>query len=308
MPRGIWAPALFVVLLLSLASAQTSSNDSDEINAIRNVANLYISAQPGNLERAFWPSSNLYTTDDKAGLRVIPFAEYLERVKKNTNANSTRHSTIGMVQHAGDAAIVEVITTTPQAQITDFLSLLKLEGTWKIVSKTFYVDRQAKNAAGSNQPGTSGRTDCNSREHHTLDFMVGEWRTSESPADSAAPAQGESTVEAVLDGCIVHEHRHVMRDGKALFDGDAYWGYDVTTKRQLLFYMDNASHIQVYEGREAEGRLAFYRERADPDGKPVLIRITYKPAKEGYTQEVGRSLDHGSTWTNGGVTTYLPKR
>jgi hypothetical protein len=113
----------------------------------------------------------------------------------------------------------------------------------------------------------------------------------------------------MLDNCIVHEHRTVSRQGKRLFDGDAYWGYDATTKRWLLFYLDDQSHMQVYEGREEAGRLAFYRERPDADGKPILIRIVYTPVNTStYTQAVERSSDHGATWQPAGVTTYQSKR
>jgi hypothetical protein len=138
--------------------------------------------------------------------------------------------------------------------------------------------------------------------------MIGSWSTSDASAANVPAAEGQSTVEAMLDGCIVHEHRHITRQGKKLFDGDAYWGYDVTTKHWLLFYFDDASHAQVYEGREDSGHLSFYRERPDPDGEMILIRITYAPAAKGYTQTVERSGDHGGTWLPGGITAYLPKQ
>jgi len=137
--------------------------------------------------------------------------------------------------------------------------------------------------------------------------MVGSWETSDGPSGNPSTAEGHSAVETMLQGCIIHEHRHVTRQGKTLFDGDAYWGYDVTTKHWLLFYMDDTSHAQVYEGRADSGHLAFYRERPDTDGKTLLIRIAYAPSPKGYTQTVERSADHGATWTSGGVTTYLPK-
>jgi hypothetical protein len=113
----------------------------------------------------------------------------------------------------------------------------------------------------------------------------------------------------MLDSCIAHEHRTVSRQRKRVFDGVAYWGYDATTKHWLLFYMDDQSHMQVYEGREEGGHLAFYRERPDPDGKPILIRIVYAPVNASrYTQAVERSSDHGATWEPAGVTTYQSKR
>jgi hypothetical protein len=301
---------LLAAIFLALASgAQTPNGESDESRAIRKVAELYLSAEPANLEQAFDATANLYTTDEKGALRVIPFHDYLERVRKNAGTRGVRKGAIRPVEHAGNAAMVEVVTTTPEVNVTDYLSLLRLQGQWKVVSKTFFVERHAGTPASSqSQKSAATESACGAARHHIFDFMIGSWHTSDSSTPNVAPAEGESAVEATLDGCVIHEHRHLTRQGKPLFDGDAYWGYDLTTKRWLLFYMDDASHFQVYEGREETGHLAFYRERPDPDGKPILIRIAYAPIASGYTQTVERSGDHGATWQAGGVTTYVPKR
>jgi hypothetical protein len=53
--------------------AQTPDKEDSEIKAVRHVAELYISGDPTNLIEAFYPSSNLFTTDEKDALRTIPF-------------------------------------------------------------------------------------------------------------------------------------------------------------------------------------------------------------------------------------------
>jgi len=294
--------AMPAILLSGIfAPAQTSDKEDGEIKAVRHVAELYISGDPANLNEAFYPSSNLFTTDEKEALRTIPFSEYLDRVKKNAGAaKAVRKATIDSIDRTGNAATAKITTLTPESKVTDYLSMLRLNGQWKIVSKTFVVERRTQ-ASASGGP-------CSALDHRRFDFMIGAWNTSD-PARGAFPSsEGNSTVEAILNGCVVHEHRHITQLGKALFDGDAYWGFDSTTKRWLLFYIDDQSHAQLYEGREEAGRLAFYRERPDPDGKPILIRIAYAPTAKGYTQTVHRSADHGVTWEPGGVTTYQPKR
>jgi len=307
MQRLFWI-LIAPLFLASTSVAQTSNTKSDDVNAIRKVADLYISAQPANLQEAFYPTANLYTTDEKGSLRVISFNEYLDRVKKNSGSREDRKSTIQSIQHTGNAAIVQVAINAPDVNITDYLSLVRIEGHWKVVSKTFFVERHSGTVVTpqSQNPAVDDSA-CAQPEHHIFDFLVGSWTTSDSTMPNVAPAEGESKVEAMLGGCIVHEHRHITRQGKKLFDGDAYWGYDVTTKHWLLFYCDDASHAQLYEGRSDAGHLAFYRERPDTDGKTLLIRITYAPAANGYTQTVERSADHGATWQSGGITIYQPK-
>jgi hypothetical protein len=297
------------LFLLDVPRAHSSATDP-EIESIRAVADAYISADPARLRDAFLPSMNLYTTDEKEALRTIPFAEYLHRVSANANAaHEERHSTIDLVDRTGNAAIVKITTTRPKATVTDYLSLVRIEKHWKIVNKTFSVEaHNSPDAAAQSQPKAADKP-CSAQDHRKFDFMIGTWQTSDPGTATVAASQGESLVDSMLDDCIVHEHRTVSRQAKRLFDGDAYWGYDATTKHWLLFYLDDQSHMQVYEGREEAGHLAFYRERPDTDGKPILIRIVYTPVNtSSYTQAVARSNDHGATWQPAGVTTYQSKR
>jgi putative lumazine-binding protein len=299
------------LLTAAFPKAQTSAVDP-EVDAIRAVADVYISADPARLRDAFLPSMNLYTTDEKEGLRTIPFAEYLQRVSANANAaREERQTSIDLVDRAGNVAIVKVTTIRPHGKVTDYLSLVRIEKQWKVVNKAFFVEPRNPSASAPQAQTQTMATDkpCSGLDHHRFDFMIGTWHTIDPGNTTVAAAEGESTVEPMLDGCIVHEHRSLTRQGKRLFDGDAYWGFDSTTKHWLLFYMDDQLHAQVYEGREEAGHLAFYRERLDPDGKLILIRVVYAPAStSSYTQAVERSSDHGATWQPGGVTTYQSKR
>jgi Putative lumazine-binding/Protein of unknown function (DUF1579) len=301
---------LTVVLWTPIFSQGLKGHLDPEIGAIRAVADAYISADPARLREAFLPSMNLYTTDEKGSLRTISFAEFLQRVSANSDARQKeRQAAIDSIDRTGNVAIVKITTIRPQARVTDYLSLVRINDQWKIVNKSFFAEplRTSALVPGVPQAASSDRP-CSGQDHRRFDFMIGSWHTSDPGTGTVAAAEGDSSVEALLDGCIVHEHRSVSRQGKRLFDGDAFWGYDSTTKRWLLFYMDDMSHMQVYEGREDPGRLAFYRERPDPDGKLILIRIVYAPAGSSrYTQSVERSADHGTTWQPGGVTTYQSK-
>jgi len=303
--------AILITILSAAAStnAQTAAVDP-EVDAIRAVADAYVSGDPAKLRAIFLPTSNLYTTDANGALRTIPFSEYIQRVSGNSNAPSEeRKSSIVLVERTGKVAIVKITTIRPQVRVTDYLSLVQIENQWKVVNKAFFVEPRSLSSSEQDRPQVVMASPCTESGHHRFDFMIGTWQTTDLGSPTVAAAEGHSTVEPTLDGCIVHEHRSLTRQGKRLFDGDAYWGYDSTTKHWLLLYMDDQSHMQVYEGREEAGHLAFYRERPDPDGKIILIRIVYSPDKtSGYKQIVERSSDHGATWQPGGVTTYQSKR
>jgi hypothetical protein len=165
MRKYFWTTAIALSLFWT-NPARSQSGGIDEADAVRKVAELSESGEPARLELAFDPTANLYTTDDKGTLRVIPFHEYLERVKKNVGSREPRKSVVDQVEQTGDAAAVRITTTIPDAVITDYLSLLRLEGPWKIVSKTFFVQRRA-GAGSPNRPEAD--TACGTRDHHIFD-------------------------------------------------------------------------------------------------------------------------------------------
>jgi len=282
-----------------------------EIDAIRSVADAYISADPTKIRDSFLPGMNLYTTTENGSLRTIPFAEYLQRTLASAAApREPKEASIDLIDRTGNVAIVKITTLSSDVTVTDYLSLVHIEKRWKVVNKTFLVEPRKPASSRRDEPsGGAESSPCAGREHRRFDFMLGKWHTSDLGSATIAPAEGESTVESMLDGCIIHEHRSLVREGKHLSDGDAYWGYDSTTKHWLLFYLDDQAHMQVYQGEEKAGQLAFFRERPDSNGNSILIRIVYTPASAStYTQTVDRSVNRGQSWEPGGITTYQSKR
>jgi hypothetical protein len=305
----------FVILLALafpfLAAAQASHPEDDEA-AIRRLAQLYISLAPANLRESFYPAATLYVASAQDGLRVIALKEFLENVAKGAASGEPRPKTsIDLIDHAGNAAIVKIIERSDVATVTDYLSLIRGSDGWKIASKTFNVERKLS----ASTAGASGiavgqvqvQNACAAGEMRALDFLAGDWITTESPAAPPGPAIGTSRTEKILDGCAIWEHRYVEQNGKELFDAHVVFGYDAATKRMLLFYVDDRSHTQLYEGHRENDTWAFYRERPGDGEQTVLIRVTYAPGGKGFTQTVERSKDHGATWEQGSVVSYEPK-
>jgi hypothetical protein len=337
---------LAVVVLLAAwsfpgrAGAQSSSPAGavDDDAAIRRVAELYMSFEPAKLREGFYASSNLYVAGPQGELRVIPFDKFLENVQKGeVSGRAKPKSAIDFIDRAGTAAIVKITEHSADATVVDYLSLVRSSDGWKVVAKTFYVDHTPQAAAPASSGTLSGTSSGNSSgssaaaaaapaagaasaspppenpcgagaEIRAFDYMLGDWTTSDLPAPAGGTAFGASHTETILGGCAIREHRHIEQAGKTLFNADVIWGYDVTTKRMLLYYVDDASRTQLYEGRRENGRWEFYRDRPDKDGTIVTIRVSYAPAGNGFTQTVHRSHDHGATWEPGqSVTTYAPK-
>ena len=133
---------LFVVFLLFgklSANAQTENNQS-EIALISETLMSYIegtaNGDPERLKKVFHPSFNLYTVTDQDSLRIRSGAEYIANVKKGEKTN--RVGRIISIDYEKDAAIAKAEIVIPNYRVfTDYFLLLKYEGSWKIVHKSY---------------------------------------------------------------------------------------------------------------------------------------------------------------------------
>ena len=60
-------------------------------------------------------------------------------VRSAADSLSSARSAIAL-DITGNAAIAKVVLDYPQVKFTDYMSLLKVDGTWMIVNKTFHAE------------------------------------------------------------------------------------------------------------------------------------------------------------------------
>jgi putative lumazine-binding protein len=81
----------------------------------------------------------------KDGKLVVPIGEYIARVAREQlkpgEVDSTKRR-VTSVDVTGDAAIARLELERPDAVVTDYLSLLKVDARWQIVSKIFTRGRE----------------------------------------------------------------------------------------------------------------------------------------------------------------------
>ncbi|HEY3429284.1 MAG TPA: nuclear transport factor 2 family protein [Cyclobacteriaceae bacterium] len=119
--------------------AQTE-NSKSEIEQITETLMDYIegtaNGDPDRLKKAFHPAFNLYTVNGKDSLLIRSGEEYIARVKKGEKTN--RVGRIISIDFEKDAAIAKAEIVIPNWRIfTDYFLLLKYEGSWKIVQKSY---------------------------------------------------------------------------------------------------------------------------------------------------------------------------
>jgi hypothetical protein len=127
---------LFLCLNLQ-AQTDSSKSDIEQITAtlmdyIEGTAN----GQPDRLKQAFHPDFNLYTVTESDSLRIISGAKYISNIKEGETAN--RIGRIIAIDYENNAAMAKAEIVVPGWRIfTDYFLLLKYEGSWKIVQKSY---------------------------------------------------------------------------------------------------------------------------------------------------------------------------
>ena len=123
----------------SLANAQTEDSPS-EIEQIRKTLMDYIdgtaNGEPERLREAFHPDLNLYSVAGDS-LRALSGQTYIGYFEDRKPRN--RIGRIISIDYENDAATakIEILMPARKRMYTDYLLLLKLEGKWQIIHKSF---------------------------------------------------------------------------------------------------------------------------------------------------------------------------
>lgn len=132
---------IFALLLIVVVkvSAQTESSKS-EIELISETLMDYIegtaNGDPARLKRAFHPNFNLYMVTEQDSLKIRSGEAYISNVK--TGEKSNRIGRIISIDYEKNAAIAKAEIVIPNWRIfTDYFLLLKYEGSWKIIQKSY---------------------------------------------------------------------------------------------------------------------------------------------------------------------------
>jgi hypothetical protein len=131
--------------LLAAGVADLSARWADEA-AIRQTVQYYFDGGKNRdsltLRKAFHPEARmLFAREGK--LVVVPIGEYITRVGSESlkpgEVDSTERKVVS-VDVVGDAAVAKLELKRPNAALTDYMSLLKVDGRWLIVNKIFTRD------------------------------------------------------------------------------------------------------------------------------------------------------------------------
>lgn len=119
------------------AQSNKTASDIDQITmTLMNYIDGTANGEPEKLKTAFHPDFNLYTVTDKDSLRIRSGRDYIANIKPGEKAN--RIGRIIFIDVENNAAMAKAEILIPNWRIfTDYFLLMKYEGSWKIVQKSY---------------------------------------------------------------------------------------------------------------------------------------------------------------------------
>lgn len=136
---------LFLLITPMFAFAQGPSAGSEDAAvraAIEHYFRGHATGDGAHHRNAFHPEGRLVFVRDGKFMQWTS-DEYIGRSSGKPAADEAqRKRVIDWIDVTGDAAVVKLRLLYPEVTFTDYMSLLKIDGTWKIVNKTFHVERK----------------------------------------------------------------------------------------------------------------------------------------------------------------------
>ena len=144
----IFSVILILIGIATTISGQKTVTDNPEKEMVKIPLNNYLQAQAtGNSElilKAFYKDARImaFRGDKISNLSVEEFAGFFKG--KVADDESERKRQIESIDISGNAAIAKITLDYPTIKFTDYMTLLKIDGEWKIVNKSFYAEPKSK--------------------------------------------------------------------------------------------------------------------------------------------------------------------
>lgn len=116
---------------------------------LENYINAHATGNPDYVRKAFRPEARIMAFRD-GKLLNLSVEEFASRFSGKPAADeSQRKRRIESLDITGNAGVARIVLDYPDTTLTDYMSLLKVDGEWKIVNKVFDAEPKAKPATNS---------------------------------------------------------------------------------------------------------------------------------------------------------------
>ena len=156
-----------------LETRDLSAASEAEVAAARIPLEHYINAHatgnPDYVRKAFFPEAKIMAFRD-GKLLNLSVEEFASRFSGKPAADeSQRQRRIDSLTITGNAGVARIVLDYPDTTLTDYMSLLKVDGEWKIVNKVFNAEPKPK--PGSTVKTTQLPDDGEAVKQAVLDYV-----------------------------------------------------------------------------------------------------------------------------------------
>jgi hypothetical protein len=137
------AVCLLASALAVMAIGYPANSNADDV-AVRETVQHYLDGLKHNdvssLKLAFYPEAKLFFVKKDQQLGQLTQEQWYKGFAASAGQEEKGDLQITAVDITGNAASVKVVEVYDKSKYTDYLSLLKLEGGWKIVNKIYVAE------------------------------------------------------------------------------------------------------------------------------------------------------------------------
>jgi hypothetical protein len=125
--------------------AGVSADEAEVRAALQHYLNGHATGQADEFRQAMYPQGTMQFIKD-GQYTQMSLADYIARAasgpQKPAADEAKRKRRIELVDVTGNVAVGKLVLEYPDVTLTDYMQLLKIDGKWQIVAKTFYADRK----------------------------------------------------------------------------------------------------------------------------------------------------------------------
>jgi Putative lumazine-binding len=140
----LFSVLLAVVSIWHSTSLAQSSEESAARVPLENYLKGHATGDSEYIRKAFHPEAKVFSFRD-GKINQLTLAEFAALFTgKPAPDEAQRKRKIESVKITGNAGAGVIVLDYPTVKFTDFMSLLKVDGEWKIINKTFYAEPKGK--------------------------------------------------------------------------------------------------------------------------------------------------------------------
>lgn len=141
--KSMASAALFLAVTGALVGARRDNTEEAAVRAaLQHYLNGHATGIKNEFKAAMSPQGTMYFARDGA-LALRPFPEYYAGPDgKAADDEAQRKRRIELIDVGGNAAVGKIVLEYPDVKFVDYMGLLKIDGKWQIVAKSFHADRK----------------------------------------------------------------------------------------------------------------------------------------------------------------------